>query len=140
MNQKEHDQEWLMDKYYNELTGKAATGGDENADGNEELQHFQLKMEACLEKMNVLGDRDVELKFDMLELIQQGEIIRAAKERREEGKAFIIAAGITVCSILFWGYLLGPKIIIYGQMILLGIAMLTGMPLVKYLDNREGSI
>lgn len=140
MNQKQHDLEWLMDKYYDELTGKEASSGDENTAGNEQLQHFQGKMEACLEKMNSLADREIELKVDMLELIQQGEIIRAAKERRGEGTAFVIAAGITVCSIPFWGYLLGPKIIIYGQIILLGIAMLSGMPLVKYLDNREGSI
>lgn len=141
MNQKQHDIEWLIDKYYDELTEKERiNGGDENTAGIEQIQPLQAKMEACLEKMNILADREVELKVDMLELIQQWEIIKADKERREEGSTFIIAAGIMVCSIPFWGYLLGPKIIIYEQMILLGIATLAGMPLVKYLDSREGSI
>ena len=111
-NKNEHDREWLRDS----------------------------KMEACLEKMNVLAEDKLEIKVDISEIIREGELIRAAKERREEGITFTIAAGLVVCSLAFWSYVLGPKFILYGQLLLLGISALAGIPLVKYLNNREGSI
>lgn len=127
MKQNGEGQEWVIDSFYGESTGD-----------NPEYPDFAVKMKACLEKMNVLHDEDIELKVDILEIIRQGERIREANTRREEGITFAIAAGIVVCSMALWSYLLGPEFILYAQVLLLGISAFVGVPFVKYLENREG--
>ncbi|MDA8211968.1 MAG: hypothetical protein M0021_08835 [Clostridia bacterium] len=130
MEQNGQGQERIIESYYGELTGEELTGG--------EHQVFESKLKACLEKMNVLADEGVELKVDILDIIRQGELIRGAKARREEGIAFTIAAGIIVCSVALWNYILGPEFILYAQILLLGISAFAGIPFVKYLEDQEG--
>lgn len=150
MEQNGQGQERIIESYYGELTGEELTGGEligrEISGGkvntgnhnNPEHQVFESKLKACLEKMNVLADEGIELKIDILDIIRQGELIRGAKARREEGIAFTIAAGIIVCSVALWNYILGPEFILYGQILLLGISAFAGIPFVKYLEDREG--
>jgi hypothetical protein len=107
---REHD---FIDKYYNELPGNNFTTKEET-----EFMEYKNKLEASLEKMDIINDRECDLDINILEIVNMADEIKLRKRNKVENLAFIALSLLILLTGVFLVLSFNIKYLVYIEIVI----------------------
>jgi hypothetical protein len=107
---REHD---FIDKYYNELPGNNFTTKEET-----EFMEYKNKLEASLEKMDIINERECDLDINILEIVNMADEIKLRKRNKVENLAFIALSLLILLTGVFLVLSFNIKYLVYIEIVI----------------------
>jgi hypothetical protein len=133
MMRKENSKEdHIIDSYYDEAAQviRALEEKDEA---------FKRKMEASLEKMDILEDLDFSMDINTLEIIAKAENIVTKKKMRTESFIFILVCIVIISVFAFLAINVDIRIVIAIEVIISTVLPLTIIPIARTAKAKGGA-
>lgn len=123
----------IIDKYYNELPD------DMQIDVNNCDLLFEENLKKSIAELDIVNTENINVPNDFFSLINNAEEVKQKKSFKKEFAVFILTATVIISLFIFLILLIGPKLLIIYEAVILVILPISLIPLSKAVINRGES-
>jgi len=131
MKDNTHKENDFIDEYYNELPKNSYTAKEEN-----EFLEYKNKLNASLEKMDIINDGEYDLNVNILGIVNMAEEIKTKKRNKVETFCFISLSLLILLIAMFLVLSFNIKYLVYIEILIVSLFPFLLIPIAIYSKNR----